>query len=152
MESSTVDARGKSAVERMLSAFGEVRSGEGAIVLLLTLNVFLLLTSYYLLKVVREPLILLGGAFGLKGATLKAAAAAGPALLLLAVVPAYGALASKGDRGKLIPTVTTIFIACLVACNLFANLKFPIGLVFFIWLGIFNLVIVAQFWSFANDV
>src|SRR5262249_49777532 len=28
----------------------------------------------------------------------------------------------------------------------------PIGLPFFIWLGIFNVLVVAQFWSFANDV
>src|SRR6185503_4809468 len=26
------------------------------------------------------------------------------------------------------------------------------GVIYFIWIGIFNLMIVAQFWSFANDV
>jgi len=152
MSPSAAERRDKSLLERSLSVFAEVRAGEGAAVLLLTLNVFLLLTSYYLLKVVREPLILLGGAFGLEGATLKAAASAGQALLLLAVVPAYGLLASRVNRVKLITTVTSIFIVCLILFNVFANLEFPVGLVFFIWLGIFNLMIVAQFWSFANDV
>jgi ATP:ADP antiporter, AAA family len=152
MSPSKAEARDKNAIERGLSVFAEVRAGEGSAVLLLTLNVFLLLTCYYLLKVVREPLILLGGAFGLKGATLKAAAAAAQAVLLLAVVPAYGLLASRVNRVKLISTVTAIFIGCLILFNVFANLKFPVGLVFFIWLGIFNLMIVAQFWSFANDV
>ena len=28
----------------------------------------------------------------------------------------------------------------------------PLGVIFFVWIGIFNLMIVAQFWSFANDV
>ena len=90
--------------------FADVRPGESGTALLLTLNVFLLLVSYYLLKVVREPLILLGGAFGLKGATLKAAAAAAQALLLLAVVPAYGLLANRVNRVRLITTVSGIFV------------------------------------------
>jgi hypothetical protein len=47
-------------VEFLLGAFGEVRPGEAPTVLLLTLNVFLLLTAYYLLRVAREPLSLLG--------------------------------------------------------------------------------------------
>ena len=28
----------------------------------------------------------------------------------------------------------------------------PVGVAFFLWVGIFNLMIVAQFWSFANDL
>jgi AAA family ATP:ADP antiporter len=145
-------ARRKGLLERVLGVFADVRAGEGGTALLLTLNVFLLLVSYYLLKVVREPLILLGGAFGLKGATLKAAAAAAQALLLLVVVPAYGLLANRVNRVRLITTVSGIFVACLAAFYLSARLELPVGLVFFIWLGIFNLMIVAQFWSFANDV
>jgi ATP:ADP antiporter, AAA family len=145
-------ARSKGPLERVLGLFADVRAGEAGTALLLTLNVLLLLVSYYLLKVVREPLILLGGAFGLKGATLKAAAAAAQALLLLAVVPAYGLLANRVNRVRLITTVSGIFVACLAAFYLSARLELPVGLVFFIWLGIFNLMIVAQFWSFANDV
>lgn len=40
-----------------LRVFGDVRPGEAVTVLLLSLSVFLLLTTYYLLKVAREPLI-----------------------------------------------------------------------------------------------
>ena len=144
--------RNKGPLERFLGLFADVRLGEGGTALLLALNVFLLLVSYYLLKVVREPLILLGGAFGLKGATLKAAAAAAQALLLLAVVPAYSWLANRVNRVRLITTVSGIFVGCLIAFYLCARLELPVGLVFFIWMGIFNLMIVAQFWSFANDV
>jgi AAA family ATP:ADP antiporter len=43
-------------------------------------------------------------------------------------------------------------VGCLIAFYLCARLELPVGLVFFIWMGIFNLMIVAQFWSFANDV
>ena len=33
-----------------------------------------------------------------------------------------------------------------------AQFGVPLGIIFFVWIGIFNLMIVAQFWSFANDV
>ena len=31
-------------------------------------------------------------------------------------------------------------------------MRVPLAIVFFLWIGIFNLMIVAQFWSFANDI
>jgi ATP/ADP translocase len=39
----------------------DVREGEWHLVLLFFANLFLLLTAYHILKVIREPLILLGG-------------------------------------------------------------------------------------------
>jgi ATP:ADP antiporter, AAA family len=33
-----------------------------------------------------------------------------------------------------------------------SRLRLPLGVVFFLWVGIFNLFIIAQFWSFANDI
>jgi len=41
-------------VERTLNLFTEVRRGEATSVLLLALNIFLILTAYYILKPVRE--------------------------------------------------------------------------------------------------
>ena len=70
--------------------FGDVRAGEGATVLLMSLNVFLLLVAYYILKTVREPLILMAG-----GAELKSYASAAQALTLIAYVPLYGWLATR---------------------------------------------------------
>ena len=55
------DPSPKSRVERFLSHLADVRSGEGAGVLLLALNLFLLLAAYYMLKTVREVLILTQG-------------------------------------------------------------------------------------------
>jgi AAA family ATP:ADP antiporter len=45
-------------LERFLQLFTEVRGGEGAPLLLLTLNVFLILAAYYVMKPVRQALIL----------------------------------------------------------------------------------------------
>lgn len=136
------------ALDRLLRPFADVRAGEGGTAVLLMLNCFLLLTAYYILKTVREPLILAGG-----GAEVKSYAAAGQALLLLGLVPAYAAFATRVDRVRLIGGVTAFFVANLVGFWALERAGAPfLGVAFFLWVGIFNLMITAQFWSFANDV
>jgi len=134
-------------VDRFLRLFTDVRDGESPTALLLTLNVFLLLTAYYVLKVVREALILTEF-----GAEIKAYASAGQVLLLAAIVPAYGILAGKVPRRRLINVVTAICIGCLGVFFLLGQTGISLGIVFFIWVGIFNVLIIAQAWAFANDV
>ena len=150
MTRATTGARGKSPLESLLNVFTEVRAGEGVTAILLTLNVFLLLTTYYIIKPVREALILAGGE---GGAEIKSYAAAGQAILLLGAVPAYAAIASRVSRRRLINTVTIFFVGCLVLFYSLAKAHTPyIGVIFFLWVGIFNLMVIAQFWSFANDI
>jgi AAA family ATP:ADP antiporter len=134
-------------LDRALRLFADVRPGEATTALLLTLNVFLLLAAYYFIKPVREALIL-GG----QGAEVKSYAAAGQAILLLGLVPAYGLLADRLPRRVLLNSVTAFFIVCLVAFYGLTRAGAPVGVIFFLWVGIFNLMIVAQFWSFANDL
>jgi AAA family ATP:ADP antiporter len=137
----------KNFLDRFLGLFGEVRAGESWTAVLLMSNLFFLLTGYLIIKTVREPLILAGG-----GAEIKSYAAAGQALLLFLIVPAYGFLASKINRIKLITWVTLFFISNLIVFYVLARWGVAIGVVFFLWVGIFNLFVVAQFWSFANDL
>jgi AAA family ATP:ADP antiporter len=134
-------------LDRALRLVSDVRAGEGVSALILALNVFLLLAAYYVIKPVREALILTGS-----GAEVKSYAAAGQAMLLLALVPAYGALADRLPRRALLNWVTAFFVACLVGFYLLAKAGAPVGIPFFLWVGVFNLMIVAQFWSFANDI
>jgi len=138
----------KSRLDRALALFTDVRAGEGTTALLMLVNVFLLLVCYSVIKTVREPLILLGG-----GAEVRSYAAAGQALLLMAFVPLYSAIASRVSRTRLIVSVTLFFVACieLFAAGVAARLPY-VGVAFFIWVGIFNISLVAQFWSFANDI
>jgi AAA family ATP:ADP antiporter len=166
------DTRPLGLLDRLLNIFTDVRANEGLTAILLFANVFLLLLSYYLLKTIREPLVLAahGG-----GAEVKSYSAAAIAVLLLALVPIYGSIASRVSRVKLINGVTLFFIACLVAFFFWARAvgvtgmpaegadhaaavaapaagQLALGVTFFIWVGIFNLMIVAQFWGFANDL
>jgi len=127
--------------------FADVRAGEGSLALLLASNVFLILTAYYILKVVREALIL-----GQGSAELKSYMSAGQVVVLAFAVPAYGRLVANFSRMRLINVVTAFFVACLFLFYVLAQFGVPLAVVYFVWIGIFNLMIIAQFWSFANDV
>ena len=139
---------GLSAFERLLARVVPVRAGEGRIVALLFTNVFVLLFAYYLLKPVREALVLEEGS-----AEVRSYALAAQALLLMAIIPVYTAFLRRiFPHYHLVPWVTVflaanlgIFLACAAA-------GMQVGVPFFIWLGIFNVLIVAQFWAFAADL
>jgi AAA family ATP:ADP antiporter len=140
--------RPASALDRSLRLFGDVRAGEGATVLLMCLNVFLLLMAYYILKTAREPLILLAG-----GAELKSYAAAAQALTLVAYVPVYGWVAQKLPRQRFLAAVILFFVGCIQLFYLGHRVGLPyLGFVFFVWVGIFSLTTIAQFWSYANEI
>src|SRR6186713_1368572 len=140
--------KGKNAIDRVLSLVSDVRPGEGTTAVLMLVNIFLLLICYSVIKTVREPLVLLGG-----GAEVRSYAAAGQALLLMGFVPLYGWAASKVRRMPLVVGATCFFIVCieLIAAAVTARLPY-VGVAFFVWVGIFNISLVAQFWSFANDL
>ena len=139
--------QGKNLLEQVLSLFSVVKSGEGGSAILLTLNVFLLLAAYYFLKIVRDTLIL-----DESGAAAASYSAAGQALLLLLVVPAYGYLAAKVNRIRLVSGATLFFVSHLVLFFLLGSAGYRIGIPFYLWLGIFSVFVVAQFWAFANDI
>jgi ATP:ADP antiporter, AAA family len=137
----------KGLVERLLSPIADVRREEVASVLLMTLLMFLILGAYYMLKTAREVFILSEG-----GAEVKSYSSAGQAVLLLFLVPAYGAFASRVNRVQLITWVTLFFASHLVIFLLAVTSGFHVGIPYFLWIGIFNLMVIAQFWAFANDI
>ena len=100
----------KSPLERVLSIVTEVRPGEGATALLLTLNVFLLMTAYLTIKPVREGLILAMKS----GAEYKSYMGAAIALTLLIAVPAYARFADRMAKHRLVVVVTLFFASHLV--------------------------------------
>ena len=103
---STAEQRPRTLVERLLSPIADVRREEAASALLMALLMFLILAAYYVLKTAREVFILSQG-----GAEVKSYSSAGQALLLLVLVPAYGAFASRVNRERLVTWVTLFFVA-----------------------------------------
>jgi AAA family ATP:ADP antiporter len=133
------------AVERLVGA--EVRAGEWPLVLLFFANLFLLLAAYYILKVIREPLILMEG-----GAVERSYARGLQALLLLVLIPGYGLLANRFEPAKLVKWIMAVFVLCVGGFVALGQMGVHVGFAFFVWLGIFSTVAIAQFWSLANDV
>jgi AAA family ATP:ADP antiporter len=137
-----------SIIDRLLSPFTDVRPGEGAVAALMLLSVFILLIGYYVLKTVREPLILASGR-----PELASYSAAGQAVVLIGFIPLFGWLASRVPRLKLVVATIGFFIVCIELFYLAVAAHVPyVGVAFYIWLGIFNNATVALFWSFANDL
>jgi len=137
----------RSWIERLLRPFADVRSGEGPVVLLLGLNLFLVLFGYYLLKTIRESLILTES-----GAAVKTYASAGQALLLLLFIPAFAAVASRVNRVRLVTWVTLFFVSNILLFSAFGRGQKGLGIAFFLWVGIFNVMATSQYWAFANDL
>jgi ATP:ADP antiporter, AAA family len=139
-------------IDRLLRPFSRVEPGEGPRALLMLACVFLILTAYYVMKTAREGLILAGGTFGLAGDELKLYATGAMALLLVGLVPAYSRLADRVRRLRLITISYALVMASLVAFFVLGRAGAAVGLPFFIWLGLVNVFLIAQFWSYANDI
>ena len=150
----------KSLLDRLLSLGADVRAGEGGTVLLLVLNGFFVLAAYYCIRPLRAALLLpveiqVPGGTLLKGDEITSYLGAVLAGLFLVIVPLYAALASRVNRIRLLTSVTTFFIVTLLVFYAIASSgAFPtaVGILFYVWIGVFNLMVIAQFWSFANDL
>jgi AAA family ATP:ADP antiporter len=136
---------------RALRVVTDVHPGEAITALLMTLNVFLMLSAYYVIKPVREALILAMAS----GAENKAYMSGVIAGLLFLIVPGYDKLVDALPRIKLVINVTLAFAAQLLlfyAAMAVPSLHGKLGLIFYAWVGVFNVMVVAQFWGFANDL
>jgi len=146
-----------SPVDRCLRLFSDIRAGEGATGLLLLADIFLVLAAYYLVKPVREGWLSVTVVGGLSKMEIKAYSSFGQSLVLLAVLPLYALLAARLHRRTLI-TVTTLFSAAnlvlfYVLTPEVCGREIPyIGIAYYLWVGIFGIAVVAQFWAFAADL
>lgn len=129
---------------------------------------FCLLTGYYILRPVREAMGASRDAstvfpqwmiewFAARGVALDQfmlqALFTGTFIVMLLLQPVYGALVSRYPRRVFLPVVYGFFILCLVAFYAAFRMELPgRGMLFFIWLTVFNLFAVAVFWSFMADL
>lgn len=137
-------------VYKALKVFTVVRPGEGPTVFLLGLNMFLILTAYSILKPVRTALILTG-----QSAEIETYLYGAMAILFVFLIKIFSFLSSKVPRQILITYVTLFFISNLVIFYFLHLIGTPISVlsvIFYIWVGMYNYMLVAQFWGFANDL
>jgi AAA family ATP:ADP antiporter len=109
---------------------------------------FCVLASYYLVRPLRDALGLEGGADKLQWLFTATF------LVMLLMVPLFGALASRLPATRFVPLIyRAIAVSMLLFGLLIANHVAPVmvGRVFFVWISIYNLFIVSIFWSVLVD-
>jgi AAA family ATP:ADP antiporter len=126
----------------------DVRPTERAALLLGFAFHFCVLASYYLVRPLRDALGLEGGADKLQWLFTATF------VVMLLMVPVFGALASRLPATRFVPLIyRVIAVSMLVFGLLIANHVAPVmvGRVFFVWISIYNLFIVSIFWSVLVD-
>ncbi len=139
------------AVTRLLQRAVDVRSGEVSALLLSGAYYFFILSSYYILRPIRDEMAVAGGVRNLPWMF------TGTLVLMLIAHPPFAALVSKLSRTRFVSYTYRFFIVNLVI--FFALLKWGpesaniwIGRAFFWWVSVFNLFVVSIFWAFMADV
>ncbi|MGB5427782.1 MAG: hypothetical protein WBN95_13465, partial [Gammaproteobacteria bacterium] len=146
-----------SKIERFLRVFTEVKPGEGITALMMFANVFLILLAYYFIKPLREGWIAISDIQGLTKMEVKAYSSFAQSLVLLFIVGWYARLADRWDRVTLFTRATLFCISNMVIFwflqpNFFFE-QLPLsGIVYYLWVGMFGVFVVAQFWTFCADI
>ena len=116
-----------------------------------TLAFFCVMAGYYIIRPVRDQL---GGAVGSQSLPLFYAVVFAVMLLL---TPVFGWLVARFARRRLLAWSYSFFILCLLAFvpAFVAQERIgarALGVVFYVWVSVFNLFVVSLFWSFMADI
>jgi len=110
---------------------------------------FFLLAAYYVLRPVRDEMGIAGGVKNLPWLFTATF------IVMLAVVPLFGAMVARIPRRRFIPLVYHFFVANILIFWLLLTNKVAMAdtaKVFFVWISVFNLFAVSVFWSFMSDL
>ncbi len=110
---------------------------------------FTLLAGYYVLRPLRDQMGIAGGVKNLPWLFTATF------VTLIVAQPLYGALVARLPRARFIPVVYHFFAANLVLFWLLLTFDVAsvfVARVFFVWVSVFNLFVVAVFWSVMADL
>jgi len=142
-------AKFEQSLERVLSRLVDVRPAEVRAMLWAFAYFFCLLTSYYVLRPVRDEMGVAGGVRNMQWLFTATF------ITMLIAVPIYGAVVARLPRSKFIPLVYHFFVLNLVlfwALMWFRIAPGEAARAFFVWVNVFNLFVVSIFWSFLADL
>ena len=112
---------------------------------------FCVLAAYYVIRPVRDQLS------AAVGSTALPIFYAATFVVTLALAPVFGALVARFPRRKFVPAVYLFFLIGMLAFIPLFQMQEAIGArllgsIFFVWVSVFNLFVVAVFWSFMADL
>ncbi|MGI9295322.1 MAG: hypothetical protein ACR2PS_15190, partial [Pseudomonadales bacterium] len=131
--------------ERLISIFTRVRAGEGLAVAIYFCYACLIIVSYYVFKTLREPLIIASSS-----AEAKSYATALAAVVLLLFMPVYSKLFRVCTREQLVMSLALAFAVMGVGFALMYSMGMTISYPYYVWVSIYGVIMIAQFWIFAN--
>ena len=112
---------------------------------------FCVLAAYYVIRPVRDQLS------AAVGSTALPIFYAATFVVTLALMPLFGALVARFQRRTFVPVVYLFFLLGMLAFIPLFQMQDLIGArllgsIFFVWVSVFNLFVVAVFWSFMADL
>ncbi len=118
---------------------------------------FFVMAAYYMVKPLREGWIATSAVAGLSRTEIRAYSSLLQSLLLIAAVRAYARLAARHAQRLL---VTRSSVACAALASVFwlvqpdflARALPGVGIAFYLWVGLFGVFVVAQFWAFSTEL
>jgi len=157
VDTSLLAASRRSPLERVLCLFTDVRPGEGLTAVVMVANVFLILCAYYFVKPLRDGWIAIADIGGFSNVEVKAYTSFAQSLFLAGAVSLYAHLAGRWPRRQLIVRSTLFCISNLVVFwvlrpGFLGQQMSGVGVAFYIWVGMFGVFVVSQFWAFAADL
>jgi ATP:ADP antiporter, AAA family len=138
-------------VYRLLKRLIDVRPAEMQALGWSWLYIFCVLSSYYILRPIRDEMGVAGGVENLQWLF------TGTLLGMIVVNPPFAALVAKLPRVRFIAITYRFFIANLLIFILLLHVATAeqhiwVGRLFFIWTSVFNLFVVSVFWALMVDV
>lgn len=125
----------------------EVHQGEAAALALSFIYFMLLLSSYYMLRPLRDALAASVNAYALLSTVVF--------ICMLILVPIFGWLVSRIERRIVLPAIYgffTLHLLLFVIAFHFAPQSVLVGSAFYVWITVFNMFVVSVFWSFMADL
>jgi len=113
----------------------------------MTLNILLIVTAFVIIKVVRNTLILAD-----LGAEIKSYAAAVQSIALIGLLYVQSRCVARYSRRQLMNYSSLLFTANFLLLAILIKTGAPVKQMFYLFGGLLGLIVIAQFWSFANDI
>jgi len=138
-------------IHRVLGRFIEVRPEEVPVLGWCWLYIFSILSSYYIMRPIRDQAGVAGGVNNLQWLF------TGTLVGMLVLNIPFSYLVKKLPRSRFIPITYRFFAANIVVFAALLYLSDPaqsiwVGRIFFIWVSIFNLFVVSVFWQMNVDL
>jgi len=138
-------------IHRVLGRFIEVRPEEVPVLGWCWLYIFSILSSYYIMRPIRDQAGVAGGVNNLQWLF------TGTLVGMLVLNIPFSYLVKKLPRSRFIPITYRFFAANVVVFAALVYLSDPaesiwVGRIFFIWVSIFNLFVVSVFWQMNVDL